>query len=119
MTTPYDTTNAAIGVTIVTSDAAIPQSGDVAVIRLEPSLHQHAAGSECVACAARGDVRAMLFDLLASARAGFRQPFTSVVIDASRLANPQPVIDRLSPQSPAVGMRDFTVAKSFRLTGVI
>jgi G3E family GTPase len=106
-------------VTIVTSDAVPPQPDDVAVIRLQPALHEHPQGQECVACAAAGDIRAMLFDLLASARAGGRTPFSSVVIDASRLADPQPVIARLDPASPAVGLRDFTVAKSFHLSRVI
>jgi hypothetical protein len=119
MGTPFDKASSSIGVTVVTSDAVPPQPDDVAVITLEPALHEHAQGQECVACAARGDVRAMLFDLLHEARAGDRKPFTRVVIDAHRLTNPQPIIDRLDPHSPAVGMRDFTVARSFHLSRVI
>lgn len=119
MSTPFDKATSSIGVTVVTSDAVGDQPDDVALIRLQPALHQHPLGQECVACAAVGDVRAMLFDLLASARTGGRKPFSRVVIDASRLADPQPVIDRLDPGSPAVGLRDFTVAKSFHLSRVI
>jgi G3E family GTPase len=117
--TPFDKATSSIPVTIVTSDAVAEQPEDVALIRLEPALHEHPPGGECVACAARGDVRAMLFDLLASARAGGRKPFNRVVIDASRLRDPQPIIDRLDPHSPAIGLRDHTVAKSFHLTRVI
>jgi hypothetical protein len=118
MTTPFDKASASYEVTVVTSDAVPPQPDDVAVIRIAPTLHDHPQGSECIACAAAGDVRAMLFDLLASVRAGGRKPFGRVIIDASRLRDPQPVIDRLSPQSPAVGLRDFTVARSFHLARV-
>lgn len=119
MGTPFDKATSSIGVTVVTSDAVPQQPDDVAVLKLEPSLHDHPQGQECVACAAAGDVRAMLFDLLSEARSGARKPFSRVMIDASRLADPQPIIDRLDPHSPAVGMRDFTVARSFHLTRVI
>jgi hypothetical protein len=119
MATPYDKATSSIGVTIVTSDAVPPQPDDVAVITLEPALHEHPAGQECVACAAAGDIRAMLFDLLQEARNGNRKPFQRVVVDAHRLRDPQPIVDRLDPHSPAVGMRDFTVARSFHLTRVI
>jgi hypothetical protein len=117
--TPFDKATSSIGVTIVTSDAVPDQPEDVAVLRLEPALHEHPPGEECIACATRADVRAMLFDLLTEVRAGGRRPFSRVVIDASRLRDPQRVVDRLDPHSPAVGMRDFTVAKSFHLTRVI
>jgi G3E family GTPase len=119
VSTPFDKASSSIGVTIVTSDAVPDQPGDVALIRLEPALHEHQLGQECVACAAAGDVRAMLFNLLQQRHTGAIAPFSRVVIDASRLTNPQPVIDRLDPHSPAVGMRDFTVARSFHLTRVI
>jgi hypothetical protein len=117
--TPFDKATSSIGVTVVTSDAVPEQPDDVALLRLEPALHDHPPGAECVACAARGDIRAMLFDLLHEARTGSRKPFSRVVIDASRLRDPQPVIDRLDPHSPAIGLRDHTVAKSFHLTRVI
>ena len=119
MSTPFDKATSSIGVTVVTSDAVGDQPADVALIRLEPALHDHPQGQECVACAAAGDVRAMLFDLLHQQRAGTRPPFSRVVIDASRLSDPQRIIDRLDPHSPAVGMRDFTVARSFHLSRVI
>jgi hypothetical protein len=119
MSTPFDRTTSSIGVTIVTSDTVPDQEGDVAVLRLEPALHEHPAGQECVACATASDVRAMLFDLLQEMRAGRRGRFTSVVIDAHRLRDPQPVIDRLDPHAPAIGLRDHTVARSFHLTRVI
>jgi hypothetical protein len=117
--TPFDKASSSISVTIVTSDAVPEQPEDVAVIRLEPALHEHPPGEECVACAVRSDIRAMLFDLLTASRSGAIKPFTRVVVDAHLLNDPQRIVDRLDPHSPAVGMRDFTVAKSFHLTRVI
>jgi hypothetical protein len=117
--TPFDKASSSIGVTIVTSDEVPEQPDDVAVLRLEPALHDHPPGQECVACAAAADIRAMLFDLLQESRTGARKPFQRVIVDAHRLQNPQAIVDRLDPHSPAVGMRDFTVARSFHLTRVI
>lgn len=119
MTTPYESAAASIGVTVVTSGAVGEQPGGVAVIALEPALHDHQQGQECIACASRADVRAMLFDLLQEARCGARKPFDRVLIDAHRLADPQAVVQRLDPRSPAIGMRDFTVMRSFHLDAVI
>lgn len=119
MSTPFDKASSSIGVTIVTSDAVTAESDDVAVIHLEPALHEHPPGQECIACAIRADVRAMLFDLLQEARSGARQPFLRVVIDAHLLRDPQRIVDRLDPHAPAIGLRDHTVAKSFHLTRVI
>jgi hypothetical protein len=95
------------------------QPDDVAVIHLEPALHEHPPGQECVACATRADVRAMLFDLLQESRTGARKPFNRVIIDAHRLRDPQRIVDRLDPHAPAIGLRDHTVARSFHLTRVI
>ena len=103
--TPFDRASSSIGVTVVTSDAVTEQPDDVALIRLEPSLHDHPQGQECIACATAIDVRAMLFDLLQQRRAGGRD-FTRVVIDASRLRDPQPVIDRLDPIT-MIGLREY------------
>lgn len=119
MATPFDRAARSIGVTIVTSGSVPPHAADAAVVTLEPALHDHPQGDECVACAACADVRAILFDLLSESRNGARAPLSSVIIDASSLADPLPVIDRLAPNSPAVGMRDHTVARSFHLAGVI
>ena len=117
--TPFDRPSGSIGVTVVTSDSVPAQPPDVALIRLEPARHEHPPGTECLACAAAGDVRAMLFDLLQEVRAGARQQFTGVVVDAHRLRDPQAVIDRLDPHAPALGLRDHTVARSFHLSRVI
>ncbi len=119
MSTPFDRTSSSIGVTIVTSDAVPEQPRDVAVIRLEPTPHDHASGQECLACASAGDIRARLFDLLQDARSGRRSPFSRVIIDASRLPDPQPIVERLDPHAPAIGLRDHTVARSFHLSRVI
>jgi hypothetical protein len=119
VSTPFDKATSSIGVTVVTSDAVPAQPDDVAVIHLEPALHEHPAGQECIACATRADIRAMLFDLLQESRTGARQPFSRVIIDAHRLRDPQRIVDRLDPHAPAIGLRDHTVARSFHLTRVI
>ena len=120
MSTPFDKASSSIPVTVVTSGGAERFVGTgERLLHLEPALHEHAPGSECVACAARGDIRALLFDLLQSSRTEQR-PLTAVVVDASDLKDPKPIIDRLETGTvPAFGLRDHTVARSFHLSRVI
>jgi G3E family GTPase len=121
MPTPFDKASSSIPVTVVTTADGLrfAESG-AATIRLEPALHEHEPGNECIACAARGDVRALLFDLLQRSRAPDENPVLSVIVDATRLADPKPVIDRLERGVvPAFGLRDHTVARSFHLSRVI
>jgi hypothetical protein len=119
--TPFDKASSSIPVTVVTSAAAAAFADSrAAVLRLEPALHEHEPGTECVACAARADIRALLFDLLQKSREPGGSPLHSVVVDASRLENPKLVIDRLEKGAvPAFGLRDHTVARSFHLSRVI
>ena len=121
MTTPFDSAKSSIPVTVVTNAAALKfAEPGAAVIHLEPALHEHEPGSECVACAARGDVRALLFDLLQRSREKGNNPVLSVVVDVSDLRDAKPVIDRLEKGVvPAFGLRDHTVARSFHLSRVI
>jgi hypothetical protein len=119
VTTPYDGAPALIPVTVVTQGAVAAARG-TAVLRLTPPLHDHTAGAECPACAARGDVRALLFDLLQAARAPGGTPLREVIVDASALADPQAVVERLERgRVPAFGLRDHTVARSFHLAKVV
>lgn len=121
VSTPFDSAESSIPVTVVTTAGAerLVEKG-AAILHLEPALHDHAQGNDCVACAARGDVRAMLFDLLSEVRLGRRNPFPSVIVDATAIADPRPVIDRLERGVvPALGLRDHTVARSFHLSRVI
>jgi hypothetical protein len=119
-TTPYDRTSLSIPVTVVTNAAALKfVEPGARILHLEPALHDHPAGSECVACAARGDVRALLFDLLQKARSEQR-PLTAVVVDASDLKDSKPIIARLETGAvPAFGLRDHTVLRSFHLSRVL
>lgn len=114
---PYEKLAKSIPVTVVTGAAsALPIIPGAALIRIEPSGHDHAAGTECLACAARGDVRVLLFDLLERARQGLVPPFVAVVIDARLAENGEAIVDRLVPgRQPAFGLRDHTVARSFHL----
>jgi len=120
VSTPFDSASSSIPVTVVTSPAALKfAEPGAARIHLEPALHEHEAGTECVACAARGDVRALLFDLLQTSRTEQR-PLTSVVVDASDLKDSKPIIDRLETGTiPAFGLRDHTMLRSFHLSRVI
>jgi hypothetical protein len=121
VSTPFDRSSSSIPVTVVTSPAALAYAEQGAArIHLEPALHEHEPGSECVACAARGDIRALLFDLLQRSREPGANPVLSVVVDASGLRDAKPVIDRLERGVvPAFGLRDHTVARSFHLSRVI
>lgn len=120
MSTPFDKASSSIPVTVVTTAGAGAHVDPGArVIHLEPALHEHEPGSECIACATRGDVRALLFDLLQTSRSEQR-PLTSVVVDASALKDARPIIDRLQAGAlPAFGLRDHTVLRSFHLSRVI
>ena len=119
--TPFDSAGTSIPVTVVTSAGALPSvEPGAARIHLEPALHEHAPGSECVACAARGDIRALLFDLLQRSRQPGGNPVLSVVVDASALRDARPIIERLEKGAvPAFGLRDHTVARSFHLSRVL
>lgn len=118
MSSPFDPLPTSVPVTVVTH-GRLPTDAGARVLHLEPALHDHMVGDECVACAARGDIRAILFDLLQSSR-NDQRPLTSVLVDASDLADAQPIIDRLERgKLPAFGLRDHTVAKSFHLAKVV
>lgn len=118
MSTPFDATTSSIPVTVI-AHGELPAPGPgVAVLTLEPMLHDHDAGAECPACVARGDIRALLFDLLTEARQSTRPAFRAVLVDARKVAA-QPIVDRLDPHAPATALRDHTVARSFHLSRVI
>lgn len=116
--TPFDRATSSIPVTIVTHGPMPARDEETALLHLDPALHEHAPGTECVACAAAGDVRAMLFDLLTEARQE-KRPLRGVIIDASDLKDTQPVIAKLDPHTTAHGLRDHTVLRSFHLSRVI
>lgn len=117
MSSPFDPLPAPVPVTVVTR-GPLPADPSARVIHLDPALHAHEPGSECVACATRGDIRAMLFDLLTASRTE-RRPLTAVIVDASDLADPAPIIASLRVGgAPANGLRDHTVARSFHLARV-
>ena len=121
MSTPFDKATSSIPVTVVTTGGAEKYADPgAAIIHLEPALHEHEPGSECIACAARGDIRALLFNVLQSSREPGQNPVLSVVVDASDLKDAKPVIDKLERGVvPAFGLRDHTVLRSFHLSRVI
>ena len=91
-----------------------------ALVRLPANTgHGHADGAQCVACAGRSDVRAILFDLLEEVRLGMRPAFSSVVVDASAVADPDRVVAALTGKLPATALRDHTVARRFYLAGAV
>ncbi|WP_108459415.1 hypothetical protein [Devosia naphthalenivorans] len=91
---------------------------DTALLRLPAnSGHGHQDGEQCIACAARTDVRALLFDLWEGARQGLRPAFKSVVVDATAVADQGRVVAALTGKLPAQALRDHTVARLFYLAG--
>ncbi|KQX42655.1 hypothetical protein ASD04_01410 [Devosia sp. Root436] len=108
-----------IPVTLVTEPIhLVPLDADTALLRLPAnSGHGHADGEQCIACAMRTDVRALLFDLLEGAKQGLRPGFKRVVVDASAVADKGQVIAALTGKLPAQALRDHTVARLFYLAG--
>ena len=114
MATTLDRTKSSIPVTVVTAGSLPAADAGAAVLTLAPPPHAHSPGSECPACAAHSDIRAMLFDLLTAARLGLRPSFERVIVDA-RGVDAQPAVDRLTGRAPAAALRDHVVARSFHL----
>ena len=115
---PFAARKQSVPVSIETdADKLVALGGDgVAIVRLEAPAHAHADGDACLVCETRGDVRVALFELLERERLGAVPPFERVVIDARALDDIGTVIDALVPgRRPAMGLRDFTVARSFHL----
>ena len=108
-----------IPVTLVTTAGRLlPLDSGTALVRLVANTgHGHADGFQCVACAGRGDVRAILFDLLEEVRLGMRPAFTSVMVDASAVVDAGVVVDALTGKLQATALRDHTVARRFYLAG--
>ena len=102
---------------VLVTDAPAPGPGDE-VIRLVPPLHAHGAGDECVACAAVGDVRVALYELLESRRLT-KQPMPArIVVDISAVpADAALTRDRIAGRAPATALRDHVVARNFELAG--
>lgn len=119
---PFARRATSVPVTVVTNPSALNalRRPDTAVVHLDAPLHAHQSGTECVACEARGNVRVLLFELQEKLRLGMAEPFCSVVVDASAVADVTAVADALIPgKLPAFGLRDHTVARNFHLAEVL
>jgi len=110
-----------VPVTVIGPGGAVPLPGPgVAVLTLTGGApHAHDDNRFCPACAAQGDVRAKLYDLLESARQGLRPQFLAVLVDAREAADFSSVIDAIEGRLPARAMRDHVVARRFRLVSVL
>jgi hypothetical protein len=108
-----------IPVTVITEPGRLlVLDADTALLRLPAnSGHGHEDGAQCIACAMRTDVRALLYDLLESAKQGQHPPFSKVVVDASAVTDQSVVIAALTGRLPAQALRDHTVARLFYLAG--
>jgi hypothetical protein len=116
MNAPFAATAKPLPVTVVTDGPRPMVGAGVALITIEDAAGHDHGGGECLVCNTRGNVRVLLFELLEQARQGAVLPFTSVVVDARKAADPRAVVDALVPgKLPAFGMRDHTVARSFIL----
>lgn len=108
-----------IPVTVVTEPRRLlALDADTALLRLPAnSGHGHEDGAQCIACAMRTDVRALLFDMLEGAKQGLRPSFKRVVVDASAVKDKATVVAALQGKLPAQALRDHTVARLFVLAG--
>lgn len=106
-----------IPVQLVTPGEPLPaqQAGAALLVLPANSGHGHPDGVACPACAAATDVRALLFDLLESARQGLRPEFSRVVVDARAVADADRVVAAVQGKLPATALRDHEVARRFRL----
>ncbi len=118
--TPFGRREKSIPVTLLTHPSQPRDTvAGTALLRLDPAAHDH-RGAECLVCSARGDVRALLFDLQERARHGLVPAFSAVTIDVSGIENPEKIIKDLTPgASPAFGLRDHAVARNFHLATVV
>jgi len=119
---PYARRERSVPVTVVTDKAALARFGGrhTAIVHLEPPLHAHAPGAECIACEARGNVRVLLFELQEKLARGMVEPFIRVVVDATEAPDRKAVADALVPgRLPAFGLRDHAVARNFHLEEII
>jgi G3E family GTPase len=108
-----------IPVTLITAESTrFALDGDTAMVLLLANTgHGHEDGASCIACQARGDVRALLHDLLEEEKQGLRPAFKRVVIDARSIKDTGPVVAALTGKAPALALRDHTVARRFYLVG--
>ncbi len=119
---PYARRAQSVPVTVVTDKAALGRFGgrDTAVVRLDPPLHAHEPGTECIACESRGNVRVLLFELQEKLSRGMVEPFVRVVVDATDAPDTAAVADAIVPgKLPAFGLRDHAVARNFHLEDII
>jgi len=118
MATAQDANAKKIPVTLVTGHRLAAIDGETAFVRLPANTgHGHADGDHCIACAGRGDVRTVLFELLEEMRQGLRPAFSRVVLDVSDLPDSANVIAAIKGELPAQAYRDHTVARRFYLAG--
>jgi len=74
----------------------------------------------CLCCTAGSDIRVSLSDLLETARTDPEKRYSRVIVETTGLADMAPVINQIvAGAAPAMGLRDHTVARSFRLAGVV
>ena len=119
---PYARRERSVPVTVVTDKAALARFGgrDTAVVHLDPPLHTHEPGTECIACESRGNVRVLLFELQEKLSRGMVEPFVRVVVDATEAPDAAAVADALVPgRLPAFGLRDHAVARNFHLAELL
>ncbi|WMS43954.1 GTP-binding protein [Acuticoccus sp. MNP-M23] len=101
----------------------INEFGDVAVDHelVAAGLRDVAVTSTgCICCTAGSDIRASVAEVHEAARATGRLPLNCVVVETTGLADPAPVVNQLVAGAvPALGLRDHTVARHYRLAGVV
>lgn len=73
----------------------------------------------CLCCTVGSDIRATLHDFHVLAAAG-EAVFDRVIVETTGLGDPAPLVNDLVPGgSPAIGLRDHIIARTFELAGVV
>jgi G3E family GTPase len=74
----------------------------------------------CICCVVGSDIRSSLHDLIEARQQGKIPEFARVIIETTGLADLAPVVNQIvAGGSPAIGLRDHIVARTFRLAGVV
>jgi len=109
--------------TFANSGVIINEFGDVAVDHdlVAAGLPQITVTSTgCLCCTAGSDIRASVAELHEAAKKAGRLPLDRIVIETTGLADMAPVVNQLVAGAvPAFGLRDHTVARNYRLAGVV
>ena len=105
------------------SAVLINEYGDVAVdhdLVMAGQTQVAMTSTGCLCCTAGSDIRASIAEMHEAAKLAGRLPLDRIVVETTGLADMAPVVNQLVAGAvPAFGLRDHTVARHYRLAGVV